>query len=138
VSPEPGVHYLAEDGPTCVTCHAATVPVEAGVRASHSLAPVMPGAAVNEAMLEDSCSGCHEEVASPELMQALIDDIQMNTQQRIDTARAAITETSPEWVSRALEFVEGDGSLGIHNYTYSDAMLDAVYDELNLFVAADQ
>jgi predicted CXXCH cytochrome family protein len=138
VSPEPGVHYLAEDGPTCVTCHAAVVPVESGQRASHSLAPVMPGVAVSEAVLQDSCSGCHEEVTSPELMQALIDDIQTNTQQRIDTARAAVTETTPAWVSLALDFVEGEGSLGIHNYTYSDAMLDAVYDELNLFVVANQ
>ena len=134
VSPEPGIHYLAEDGPTCVTCHAATVPVDAGQRSSHSLAPIMPGVAVTVDVLEDSCSGCHEEVSSPELMQALIDDIQMNTQQRIDTARAAVTETAPGWVSLALDFVEGDGSLGIHNYAYSDAMLDAVYEELNLFV----
>ena len=138
VSPEQGVHYLAENGPTCITCHAASVPVEAGQRVSHTLAPIMPGAALSEAVLEDSCSSCHDEVASPQLMQALIDDIQANTQQRIDTARAAITETTSEWVRLALDFVEGDGSLGIHNYTYSDAMLDAVYEELNLFALADQ
>lgn len=138
VPAEPGVHYLAEDGPTCVTCHAATVPVDAGQRVSHALAPILPSATVTDTLLEDSCSGCHEEVTSPQLMQALIDDIQMNTQQRIDTARAAVTDTTPEWVSLALDFVEGDGSLGIHNYAYSDALLDAVYTQLNLFVTAGQ
>lgn len=138
VQAEPGIHYLAEDGPTCVSCHSATVPVDVGQRASHSLAPVMPGVAASDAVLEDSCSGCHEEVTTPQMMQALIDDIQMNTRQRIDRARAALTETTPAWVSLALDFVEGDGSLGIHNYTYSDAVLDAVYEELNLFPTADQ
>jgi predicted CXXCH cytochrome family protein len=133
VAPEAGVHFLAEDGPTCVTCHTASVPVDAGMRDSHALMPLLPGVAVTEPMLEDNCSGCHEEVATPELMQALIDDIQANTQARIDQARAAISETPPQWVTDALDFVEGDGSLGIHNYTYSDAVLDAVFAELNLF-----
>ncbi len=135
IIPEAGVHFIAEDGPTCTTCHAAAVPVDAGMRDSHALAPLLPGVVVSEPMLQDNCSGCHEEVASPELMQALIDDIQSNTQLRIDAARAAITDSTPEWVSQALDFVEGDGSLGIHNYTYSDAVLDAVYAELNLFPA---
>lgn len=135
ISGEPGVHFLAEDGPTCATCHAAEVPIDAGARDSHALMSLLPGVAVTEPMLEDSCSGCHEEVATPELMQALIDDIQTNTQTRIDAARVAITASTPLWVTQALDFVEGDGSLGIHNYTYSDAVLDAVYAELNLFPA---
>ena len=58
-------------------------------------------------------------------MQELIDDIQNNTHTRIDTARAAITDTTPAWVITALDFVERDGSYGIHNYAYSDALLDA-------------
>ena len=66
-------------------------------------------------------------------MGQLIDVIQRDTQERIETARGFVSESTPPWVIRALDFVEGDGSLGIHNYTYSDALLDAVFDALNLF-----
>jgi hypothetical protein len=31
-----------------------------------------------------------------------------------------------------LDFVDGDSSLGIHNYFYTDALLDAVEAELGL------
>lgn len=133
VAPETGVHFVTEDGPTCQTCHAALVPVDAGERISHALQPILPGAVLNETTVQDNCSGCHGDEAAPVLLQGLIDDIQSNTRERIDTARAAVTETTPAWVTRALDFVEGDGSLGIHNYAYSDAMLDAVYEALDLF-----
>jgi len=142
VTPEVGIHYLAEDGPTCITCHAVTVPVgengSDGQRVSHALQPITPSVVITETALQDSCTQCHEEVASPALMQALIDDIQNNTQARIDAARAAITENTPAWVVTALDFVEHDGSLGIHNYAYSDALLDAVYEALNLYANAAQ
>lgn len=138
VAAEPGIHYLAEDGPTCATCHAVTVPVDAGQRVSHALHPITPGEAVNVPELQDrdSCTQCHQDaVSSPALLQELIDDIQANTQMRIETARAAITDATPAWVITALDFVETDGSLGIHNYAYSDALLDAVYEALNLYAA---
>ncbi len=134
VIPEPGVHFVIENGPTCATCHAAVVPVEGSAsRVSHAPQPVTPATVLTDPQLQDSCTECHGDEAPPALMQELIDDIQSNTRSRIDTARAAITDTTPEWVSRALDFVEGDGSLGIHNYAYSDAVLDAVYTELGLF-----
>jgi predicted CXXCH cytochrome family protein len=133
ILPRVGVHFTTENGPTCTTCHAATVPVNAGERVSHALQPILPGAALNVSELVDNCSSCHEEQASPELLQQLIDDIQSHTRQRIDTARAAVTDSTPAWVTTALDFVEGDGSLGLHNYAYSDAVLDAVYTALNLY-----
>jgi len=138
VAPEPGVHYLTEDGPSCTTCHAADVPVDAGQRVSHSLAPIMPGATITETALQDNCTACHAEVESPALMQELIDDIQANTQMRLDTARAAVSDETPAWVIDALDFVEGDGSLGIHNYAYSDALLDAAYEALGLYPPAGE
>jgi predicted CXXCH cytochrome family protein len=133
INPETGVHFITDGGPTCTTCHTAAVPVDSGIRDSHGLDPITPGVVVTQPMLEDSCSGCHGEEASPELLQELIEDIQSNTRERIDTARAAVTETTPEWITQALDFVEGDGSLGIHNYAYSDAVLDEVYEALSLF-----
>ena len=133
INPETGVHFITDGGPTCTTCHAASVPVDSGIRVSHGLNPITPGVVVTQPMLEDSCSGCHGDEASPELLQKLIEDIQSNTRERIDTARAAVTAATPSWVTQALDFVEGDGSLGIHNYAYSDAVLDEVYEQLGLF-----
>jgi cytochrome c peroxidase len=83
--------------------------------------------------LTDTCSSCHAEQATPDAMRQLIEDIQANTQRRLDAARAAVTNTTPAWVTQSLDFVEGDGSLGIHNYEYTDTLLDAVDAELGLF-----
>jgi predicted CXXCH cytochrome family protein len=130
---EPGIHFSVENGPDCLTCHYPEVSTESGLRDSHALNPVMPGEAVNLEGLTDSCSVCHEALAEPVAMQQLIDDIQADTRARIDAARAAVTVTTPAWVTQALDFVEGDGSLGIHNYAYSDRILDAVYKELGLY-----
>lgn len=128
----PSAHFVAANGPTCVTCHMPRVPVDWGTRASHAFHPVMPGAALDAQTLQDSCSICHANQVDPAGLQALIDDIQADTQRRIDAARAAITEDTPGWVTEALRFVEGDGSLGVHNYVYSDVLLDRVEEELGL------
>lgn len=128
----PSAHFAAAGGPTCVTCHMPRVPVDAGTRASHAFHPVMPGAALDAATLQDSCSICHADQVDAGALQALIDDIQADTQARLEAARAAITDESPDWVDAALRFVEGDGSLGVHNYVYSDVLLDSVENELGL------
>lgn len=128
----PSAHFAVANGPTCVTCHMPRVPVDAGTRSSHAFHPVMPGAALDAEVLQDSCSICHADQVDASGLQALIDDIQMDTQERLDAARAAITEDAAEWVDAALRFVEGDGSLGVHNYVYSDILLDRVESELGL------
>ncbi|HEX3050816.1 MAG TPA: hypothetical protein VHP83_09200 [Aggregatilineaceae bacterium] len=43
-----------------------------------------------------------------------------------------MNDDSPDWVVTVLDFVDGDGSLGVHNYTYTDRLLDAVEAELGL------
>ncbi len=129
----PSAHFTSPEGPKCVTCHMPRVPVEdMGSRASHTFHIVEPGASLDVEGLGDSCSVCHIEQASPAALQALIDDIQSNTQDRINAARDAIGEDTPEWVVRALDFVEGDGSRGVHNYAYTDRLLDAIELELGL------
>ncbi len=126
-----GAHFGAEDGPTCASCHLPSVPISSGgERSSHTFAPVL---AFDVEGLPDSCSSCHEDQASPENISALIAAIQTDTQARLETARAAVIDATPAWVTQALDFVEGDGSLGVHNYTYADALLDAVYEELGLY-----
>lgn len=137
VPPEPNAHVIDPEGPTCATCHYASVPVTltdgtTGERGSHTLLPILPGAALNVEGLTDTCSACHEDAATPEALQQLIDDIQGDMTARIEAARAAVTDTTPGWVIAALDFVEGDGSAGIHNYAYADALLDAVDQALGL------
>lgn len=125
-----GVHFNSDDGPKCATCHLPEVAVESGVRASHTFKPVVTFGVEG---LTDSCAACHERQAQPSAIGLLITDIQEATQLRLDTARSLVNSTSPAWITEALDFVEHDGSLGIHNYTYSDALLDAVYDALGLY-----
>ena len=127
----PGAHFGAEDGPTCATCHMATIPTYSGERNSHTFAIVAPGEALDIENLQDSCSGCHEDVTAPNL-QLLIDDIQADTRNRIEIAREALNDDTPDWVRVALDAIEGDGSAGMHNYAYTDELLDAIEAALNL------
>ncbi len=128
-------HFTQAEGPKCATCHMPRVPVEdMGTRASHSMNIVAPGDALDVEALQDTCSACHSEQADPAALQELIDTIQRSTQGRINAARDAVTDSTPDWVVQALDFVDGDGSQGIHNYEYSDRLLDAVEQELGLAV----
>ncbi len=120
----PSAHFSEEDGPRCVTCHMPrTAPIgEYGSAASHTLSPVFPGTATDG--LEDSCTTCHSGVVTATDVQTVIDEVQNNIRARLDTARAAMRDDCAPWVQSALDFVEGDGSLGIHNYIYTDTLLD--------------
>lgn len=139
VNAAPSPHFVVPGGPTCSTCHMPRVPiVEFGTRASHSFQPIMPGAAVDLEQVQDSCSGCHGDTVDAPTMQRLIDDIQANTQARLDAIQGNIRTDHPDWVRLAVQFVAGDGSLGIHNYRYSDALLDAVEAELGLDQTDDE
>lgn len=127
----PGSHFENDNGPTCATCHIVVAPVDGTSRASHSMTPVMPGT-VTDAGIKDACTECHKDQTDVAGMQQLIADIQSSITERITLARAAVQPTSPAWVTSALDFVEGDGSRGIHNYTYADTLLDAVEAELGI------
>lgn len=124
------VHFTAEDGPTCSSCHMPALPTKSGERSSHTFNIVSPGASLEVEGLMDTCSTCHEEGAAA--LQDLIDVIQADTMARIETARGAVSDATPDWVSIALDALESEGSAGIHNYAYTDALLDAVEIELEL------
>lgn len=119
-------HFTNPSGPSCVTCHMPMTPVDGFTRTSHTMTMVAP----NSSELESQCAVCHEEQATGEAMQAFIDDTQNGTRSRIEAARAALQGDEPAWVTTALDFVEGDGSFGIHNFAYTDALLDAIEAEL--------
>lgn len=121
----PSAHFT-EDGPDCATCHMPTMPIEGIDIASHSMMPLAPNQALNLDGLQDTCSRCHAEQAEPAAMQALIDDVQRSTNERVTAARELITEDTPQWVTLSLDFIDGDSSGGIHNHAYTDRLLDAV------------
>jgi hypothetical protein len=128
----PGAHFSAEDGPNCVTCHMPVQPVEGYTRNSHGFAIVPPAEA--EDGQPSTCNQCHTDLTSSDL-QYLIDDTQAAVRSRltINWARLA-TLNEPETgtaekesydqIVAALSFVQNDGSLGVHNYAYADALMD--------------
>ena len=125
-----GVHFSAEDGPRCQTCHMPEVPVGSTSRASHITNPILPGEALDIEAINDSCTICHEE--NPASMQDLIDSVQGNVQSRMETISNELDDDSPQWMTDVVTVIEGDGSSGIHNYAYTGAMLAAVETELGL------
>ena len=131
IEPVEGVHFSAEEGPTCTTCHMPVVPVGDGTRNSHVLTPISPAAAVDVEAVQDSCTTCHE-LVEWQSMQELIDAVQTSTQARYDAAMAAVTDDTPEWVTTTLRVIENEGSWGVHNVNYTSAMLSTVEVELGL------
>ncbi len=133
VAAVPSSHFTDETGPRCATCHMDSLPTADGLTASsHTWRTVLPGPATRAEGLPDSCLGCHNKQVNAIQMQALIDDVQADTRARLETLKAAVTDTTADWARTALAFVEGDGSLGIHNYAYTDALLDALEAEFGL------
>jgi len=132
----PSAHVEAEDGPRCVTCHmVGTVQIGPFAQGgSHTFRPVLPGEAAPAQ--PDSCSACHYAVVTRQDVQNLIDDTQQTTLARLQAARALTGADTAAWVETALQFLEGDASLGVHNFAYTDALLDAVEVELGLVPAA--
>jgi predicted CXXCH cytochrome family protein len=127
----PSAHFTAEDGPDCITCHMPEMPFDGFVRNSHSMQPVLPGeAAASVEGLVDTCSRCHQDVATPEALQTFISNTQNGVRARIEAIRAAMPPNAPDWAVIAIDFVEGDGSYGVHNYVYADEILDLL--EVNL------
>ncbi len=132
IKPVVGAHFSADDGPECVTCHMASIDTHSGVRESHTFKVVEPGQVADIEGLQAACTGCHTDIKDPAQMQGLIDGVQSNVGDRLVRARDAVTDETPTWVVTALDAIEGDGSRGIHNYAYTNAMLVAVEGELGL------
>ncbi len=131
----PGIasaHYSAESGPLCTTCHMPdTVQIgEFGRVSSHTMQPVLPSSAIDP----DTCSTCHNTLVTRPALQQFIDNTQTGTQSRIDAIKQAAD--APDWVKVALSLIEGDGSLGVHNPAYTDALLDAAELEVGIQPAA--
>jgi hypothetical protein len=133
-------HFSAEDGPRCVTCHMPDVPVESdGERASHHMTPIIPGEVENGP--PDACSNCHEDL-TPSDLRSLVRDTQERVSERLSVAFARLSTVeepaagTPEReqydaIRAALTFVQGDASLGVHNYDYTNLLLTMAEQSLS-------
>lgn len=136
----PATHFTARNGPTCITCHMPdTVAIGAfGGAASHLLRPILPGDTVAAGDADpanippDACSSCHGFLMTSEDIAQFIADTQASFRERLETAQAAVEDDTEAWVRLAISFVEGDGSLGIHNYRYADDLMDAIDTALGI------
>ena len=128
----PSVHFSAEEGPRCATCHMALVSVESMTLPSHTWQPVIPGETADSP--PDACSTCHEGLSTSDL-ESLVLDTQASIKSRLSVASARLGSVTPpeagtdaaadyERVVAAIAFVQNDGSLGVHNFAYADALLD--------------
>jgi hypothetical protein len=132
VEPVVGAHFSAAEGPICTTCHMPVAQVEmGGTRNSHVLDTVSPAMAVDIEGVQDSCTTCHETVAG-QSMQGLIDAVQAKTTERHEAALATVSDDTPQWVADSLLIVANEGSWGIHNTAYTEALLNAAETELGL------
>lgn len=139
IEPVVGIHFDAEDGPTCVSCHMSNVLTKSGNRPTHTFAPITPSDSDDDEALSGTCSSCHDSLTNAD-MQFLIEGIQEDVRERLVTSSARLTNFEPESDSKdydyfivltnALTFVQNDGSLGIHNYAYVDSLLTVVEDGL--------
>lgn len=127
----PSAHFIEEEGPRCVTCHMAGLPVGGAQLASHTWQPVIPGERADSP--PDACSTCHDDLLTNDL-ESLVLDTQAVVKGRLSVAWARLgsvaqpeadTEAAANYnrVVAALTFVQNDGSLGVHNYAYVDALL---------------
>ncbi len=135
----PSDHFKNAKGPRCITCHMPDVPVDTTSNPSHTFQLVQPGKTSGQ--LPDSCSGCHNKL-TPTDLQSLIDGTQDTVRARLSVAFVRLaTVPKPDagstvadqysQVVTALAFVQNDGSLGVHNYAYTDALLKAAERSLS-------
>lgn len=126
-----------EAGATCVTCHMPPS-LQTGntwYGGSHTLNAAFPGE-VEEGQ-PDSCTTCHTDL-SREYLQQFIERTQSKVSDRLTNAQVAVEgRTSlPGWIYDAMNFIAGDGSLGVHNYAYTTQLLNAVEVELGIVTVA--
>lgn len=125
------------EGALCTTCHMPPN-VQTGqtwFAGTHTMSPALPGE-VAEGQ-PDSCTGCHSDL-SPDYMQRFIEKTQGGIQERLTNLQVAIGQNpgTADWVQKVAAFVAGDGSLGVHNYGYTTALLNQAELETGVVTAS--
>ena len=136
----PSTHFAEADGPDCTSCHMSDVLMGDGtMHANHTWNPIIPSSEPDA--LPSACSGCHTDLSADDL-RSLIEDTQSSIEFRLSLAWARVgsievPEDDAEAAARyeqavqMLTFIQNDGSTGVHNYAYADALLDTASDLLS-------
>ena len=124
-------HATSPDGPTCISCHMAEIPVGDSKQVSHTFTPILPGIAEGEQM--DTCTSCHTDLTAS-YGERFINKQQEDVTERISIIESVLmeSENAPQAVVDAIAFIEGDGSQGVHNVAYAERLLNMVEAELGL------
>ncbi len=129
----PSGHFTTEGGPTCETCHMpkTTFVGEYGRVGSHTMETALCTDLTE--CFPDSCTTCHTDLTR-DYLQTFVEKTQNGVAARLSKAQEALATRpdAPAWVDTVLTFVANDGSLGIHNFPYTDALLHVVEVELGL------
>lgn len=130
----PSGHFSTEGGPNCETCHMpkTTFIGQYGRAGSHLMSTALCTELTE--CFPDSCTDCHTDL-SRDYLATFVEKTQNGVATRLAQAQERLAQRTdaPAWVNTVLTFVTNDGSLGIHNYAYTDALLHAVEVELGLF-----
>ncbi|MBZ0306859.1 MAG: ammonia-forming cytochrome c nitrite reductase subunit c552, partial [Anaerolineae bacterium] len=155
LEPNPSPHFANEAyGPICSSCHMVptTQSPLVGHAASHTFQIVLP--TQNAEGQPDSCTQCHnpehDPDATPESLLFYIEEVQADTQERVEDLNADLEEIiadHPDWdpaaedkpeeqllserIHTLVSFVEADGSWGFHNPGYADDILSEAEDLLD-------
>ncbi len=135
-----GKHFSEENGPRCITCHMQALPVsDSTTRASHGFTPILPG---DSETVPSACAGCHTDLTTTDLS-LLVKNTQDAVRTRLTAdemklASVSTLKTDARYLQAmaALDFIKGDGSFGIHNYTYTDALLTSAEQDLALLTGS--
>ena len=112
-------HATAPDAPDCVSCHFGETVVDGETLTAHAMN-------LSLAQQSETCTACHTELTIA-YAQRFITGQQEDTQQRLAVIEASLNpDTAPAWVMEAVRLVQADSSGGVHNVTYTEALLNAV------------
>lgn len=121
------------EGAICTTCHMPDT-LQTGqtwYSGSHTMALALPGTITDDQ--PDSCTACHDDL-SQDYMQTFINETQAGIEERLTDLQVAIGRDpdAPDWVKTVTAFVAGDGSLGVHNFAYTAALLTRAEQEMSI------
>lgn len=118
-------HATAEGAPDCISCHMSKTVTDGTTQTNHDML-------LTQNQMSSTCTGCHTELTVA-YAERFITEAETDSEQRLATIENALnSEAVPAWVLDAVNMLEADGSHGVHNVAYTDALLNAVEVQLGL------
>lgn len=118
-------HATAEDAPDCLSCHIGETVIDGEIFTAHDMQMTMTD-------YSTQCTECHTDLTLT-YAQRFISGQQDDIAQRLAIIESILDiDSAPEWVIEAINLLKADSSGGVHNVSYTEALLNAVELELGL------